>query len=80
MPTTTVKNIPPGLYEQLKRSAQANRRSINSEIISLIEQAFAPKKVQPEMAIARARTLREKTAGYEIGDDELSQAKRAGRP
>ena len=29
--------------------------------------------------IARARTLREKTAAYQVTDDEFTQAKAAGR-
>lgn len=80
MPTITVKNIPPDLYERLKRAAQANRRSINGEIIFQIEQALSPHRIEPEVTIMRARNLREKTAKYEIGDEELSRAKKAGRP
>ncbi len=80
MPTITVKNIPPDLYERLRRSAAANRRSINSEIIVCIEQAVRSSKVDVEEVLAEARRLREKTAGYEITDEELTRAKSAGRP
>lgn len=80
MPTITVKNVPPDLYERLKRSAQANRRSINSEIIFQIEHALSPQRIEPEVTIARARKLREKTATYDIGGEELDRAKKAGRP
>jgi hypothetical protein len=79
VPAITVKNIPPELYERLKRSAQANRRSINSEIIFQIEHALSPHRIEPEVTIARARKLRDKTAEYEIGDEELGQVKKAGR-
>jgi plasmid stability protein len=80
MPTITVKNIPADLYEHLKQSAQANRRSINSEIIVCIEQSVGSYRVDPEAAIARARLLREKTADYGISDEEFTAAKAAGRP
>ena len=80
MPTITVKNIPADLYERLKQSAQANRRSINSEIIVCIEQAVGSYRVDPEAAIARARLLREKTADYIISEEEFTAAKAAGRP
>lgn len=80
MPTITVKNIPPDLYERLKQSAAANRRSINSEIIVCIEQAVRSGRIDPEAFLARARTLREKTAHHPITDDEFIQAKSAGRP
>ena len=79
MPTLTVKNIPDDLYAQLKRSAELNRRSLNSEIIVCIEQAVRSRRVQPEEALLRARALREKTAQYHITDDEFNQAKEAGR-
>lgn len=79
MATITVKNIPPDLYEQLKQSAEAHHRSINSEIIACIEQAVRSRKIDPEAILVRARRLREKTADYMITDDEFSQAKREGR-
>jgi plasmid stability protein len=79
MPSITVKNIPPELYERLKRSARANHRSINGEIIALIESAISPRRVDPEQFLAEARKLRELTAHYRISDDEFNQAKREGR-
>jgi plasmid stability protein len=79
MPTITVKNIPAGLYERLKLSAKAHRRSINSEILVYIERAVGRQEVDPEATIVRARTLREKTEGYRVTDEEFTQAKAAGR-
>jgi plasmid stability protein len=76
----TVKNIPDEIYERLKRSAKANRRSINSEIIVIIEDAVRSKKIAPEEMLVRARGLREKTAKYSVTDDEFTAAKGAGRP
>jgi plasmid stability protein len=80
MPTITVKNIPDDLYARLKRSAQANRRSLNSEIIVCIERALSVRTVEPDEVLGRARRLREKTAGHVIGDEEFTAAKMAGRP
>ncbi|NIM93157.1 MAG: Arc family DNA-binding protein [Anaerolineales bacterium] len=80
MATVTLKNIPDDLYELLKRSAEVNRRSINSEIIVCIECAIRSQKVDHERVLSTARNLREKTASYEIDDDVLSEAKDAGRP
>lgn len=79
MPTITLKNVPADLYELLKQSAEANRRSINSEVIVCIERAVRSRKIQPETFLARARKLREKTEGYLITDDEFTRAKVAGR-
>jgi len=80
MATITVKNVPPELYEKFKELAKANRRSINSEVIVCIERAVRARRVDPEAALARARQLREATAGYGTSDEEFDAAKRAGRP
>jgi len=80
MPTLTVKNIPDELYTQLKRNAEINRRSINSEIIVCIERAVRSTPVNPEVTLARARQLREKTSLRPITDHEFTLAKTKGRP
>lgn len=79
MPTITLKNIPPDLYELLKESAAANRRSINSEIITHIERAVRGRKVNPEALLTRARELRQRTKEHPISDAAFKTAKLAGR-
>ena len=80
MPTLTVKNIPDALYILLKRQAEMNRRSINSEIIMCIERTIRSSRIDPEAHLARARVLREKSGEYLITEDEFNQAKTTGRP
>ena len=80
MPTITVKNIPPELYRRIKASAEANRRSLNSEIIACIEQAVASQAIDPEAFLQRARQLRERSGAYLLTDEDFNQAKQAGRP
>ena len=79
MYSITVKNIPTDIYQNLKRSAKANRRSINSEIILIIEEAVKSKKIEPAEFLVRTRELRDRTSNYTITDDEFSQAKQADR-
>ncbi len=79
MSNITVKNIPDALYEQLRRSAAANHRSINSEIIVCIERAVRGRRVDVETILANARRLREKTSSHPITDVQFTKAKRAGR-
>ncbi len=79
MYSITVKKIPADIYESLKHSAKVYRRSINSEIIVIIEEAVQSKKILPEEFLVRARQIREKTANFKITDDEFKQAKEAGR-
>ena len=77
--TITVKNIPPELYERLKQNAVLHHRSINSEVIALIEESIAAKKRKPEDFLASARTLREQTGRYGLMKKFVDRAKREGR-
>lgn len=40
MHTITIKSIPDDLYAQLKESARKNNRSLNQEILLILEQAL----------------------------------------
>lgn len=80
MPTITVKNIPPDLYERLKLAAEANHRSINSEIIVCIERSLGGRPLDVEQFLERARRLREQTAHYQLSDEDFNEAKTSGRP
>lgn len=80
MATITVKNIPEEIYEKIKLQAKANRRSVNSEIISIFEHAVqkrTPMDVQE--ILERARKVRELTAHYVITNEELTRWKKEGR-
>jgi len=78
MATLTIKNIPDDLYEDLKRYAELNRRSMNSEVILAIEQMVHGRRIGLEEKIRKAHQLREKTANDAISDEEFNRAKRVG--
>jgi plasmid stability protein len=80
MATITIKNIPDDLYAQLKDVAEANRRSINSEVIVCIERRLSSYKPDVDEVLQKARQLRELTAGYPLTDEALDEAIRDGRP
>jgi plasmid stability protein len=80
MTTVTVKNIPEELYMALRQAAEANHRSINSEIIACIEAAVVSRPIDPEDFLARTRRLRVWTADHPLDLETLLQAKAAGRP
>ena len=79
MATLTIKNFPDELYEQIKTSAAVNRRSINQEVIYLIEQVLAANAVGQEATLEEVRVLREQLGIY-VTDEEINQAKNEGRP
>jgi plasmid stability protein len=80
MTTITIKNIPPVLYERIKQKAKVNRRSINNEIITILEQGLAI-RTQAEVSelLESARKIRELTARYTLTDEEIEKAINEGR-
>jgi plasmid stability protein len=80
MATVTLKNIPDELYERLKATAQAHRRSINSELIYCLETVLKPRKISAEERLARLRRVRPQVDPNAVGLDEIQQAIDQGRP
>ena len=80
MPNLTVKNIAPDIYERLKRSAHANHRSLNGEIIATLESAVGAPRMEPGAFLSRVRKLRESISAPPLTDAFLRKAKRQGRP
>ncbi|MEM7334864.1 MAG: Arc family DNA-binding protein [Chloroflexota bacterium] len=79
MANLTIKNLPDELYEKIKAIAAYNRRSINNEVIVIIENAIEKDPIIYDDAIERVRILREKMNIY-VTEDEINQAKNEGRP
>lgn len=77
--TITLKGIPDDVYEQLKRSAEANRRSINSEVIVCLETVLLPKKTTVLEHIAKAREIRASLKHGAFKPEDMDRAKRQGR-
>lgn len=75
----TLKNIPPDLHKDLKSSAARHRRSLNGEIISLLEERFRPRRRAPEEVLAAADALRERMKGVWLTREMIDQAKKEGR-
>lgn len=80
MPTTlTLKNIPDTVYERLKLSAGAHRRSLNSEALVCLEAVLLPAKSTPDR-LARARELRGMLPKGKFQAHDIDTAKQQGRP
>ncbi len=78
--TYTIKNIPPVLHARLKQEAQKHRRSINSEILEVLEEVLLGSKQDDSKDMIReARILRSKFKGTTT-PEEISRFKRTGRP
>ena len=78
MPSITVKNIPETIYEKLKKQAEAQHRSMNSEIIACLEQSVNPIRVSPDEILRQARMMRKKVKGS-LSAEEIQIAIDQGR-
>lgn len=80
MANLNLKNIPDDLYDRLKQSANANRRSINSELIVCLEKNFLPQRVSVDENLNKIRALRKRVNAKKISAKEITSAKHLGRP
>lgn len=80
MPTTlTLKSIPDEVYERLKASAEAHRRSLNSEAIVCLESVLLPGKMAPNERLARAQALRASLPQGKFRAKDIHALKNEGR-
>ena len=79
MPTLTIKGLPDQIYQRLKAQADANRRSLNGEIIVCLERAVGPTRFDPEEWLAEVRAFRDGLPREPLADRELREARRSGR-
>ncbi len=79
MPAITLKVWPERLHRQLKARAARHKRSLNQEVLSVLEESVAPARrldvdaLQAEMRQFRARL------GFTTTPEEIDRFKRAGR-
>jgi len=79
MPSITVKNIPDSIYKKLKQQAEAQHRSMNSEIIACLERTVEPNRISSDEILRQARIMRKKVKGS-LSATEIQGAIDQGRP
>jgi len=77
--TITIKNMPDDLHRDLKASAARHQRSLNREIITILEEKMHPRIHMPEEVLADIHALRERFKDFRMTDEEIDQAKKEGR-
>lgn len=78
MATITLKNIPKFLHFEIKKRAEMNRRSINSEILTCLEEFLGFKEKDAENILAQAERIRKGIKGF-LTQEMLDQFKKEGR-
>ena len=75
----TLKSIPDVVYERLKASAEAHRRSMNSEAIVCLESVLLPGRMPPSERLARAQALRASLPQDKLRAKDIDKLKGEGR-
>lgn len=57
MYTIQLRNLPEDIYEAIKISASASRRSMTQEAIALIEEALKDKKLKQEYQVKKIKAI-----------------------
>lgn len=80
MPNITIRDIPDVLYQDIKKLAEKERRSINSQIIHGISEYLTRKK-SAHQRINEIKELRSSinVKGFEPSQEELKKAVEEGR-
>ncbi|HPO16946.1 MAG TPA: DNA-binding protein [Candidatus Hydrogenedentes bacterium] len=82
MKTLSIKNVPDELYLRLQAQAQQNHRSVNREVVAMLDTAIRVKE-KPEdkkAVLEEMRLLRARVSGPAFTLEEIQQAIDEGRP
>ena len=77
MPGLLIKNLPDELHTRLKARAAANRRSLSSEAIMLLQQGLADPAGPPRLEDLDRLRVR---GSRPLTEELLDQARNTGRP
>ena len=79
MAAITLKSLPATLHRTLKARAARHKRSLNQEVIAVLEEAVAPsRRVDVEATLAATRQFRD-SLKFEARPSEIEAFKREGR-
>lgn len=79
MPNLTLKNVPEDLLVRLRAQAESNRRSVNSEILVLLDAALTVRKPDVDTMLDAVDTLHRTHAVEPMTLAEVRRAIRRGR-
>lgn len=79
MPTIIVRNVPDHVHRQLKRRAEEHRRSVNQEVLRVLEETVAELSGPDRQAIRQTcRAEQEPTPSWTIDPNEMKRTMREG--
>ena len=79
MASLTIRDIPDDILDALRHRARRNHRSLNGEVLSLLERQAFVSVVDAESLIAGVREVQEQYSMAPVDHDEVDAIKRRGR-
>jgi len=79
MPNLTLKNVPEDLLVRLRARAEDNRRSLNSEVLVLLDAALTPRKPDLDTMLTAVDAIHAAHAVEPLTPAEVRRAIRRGR-
>lgn len=80
MAALTIRNIPDDLYQDLKAHAAKHRRSLNKEVVMMLERTMGRKNADAMEWLQDVDALRDSLKVTPLTDRMINQAKNEGRP
>lgn len=81
MPSLTIKSLPEEVYTSLKKAAEKNRRSLNSEVIVSLQRSLAGSRPPTDEVIDSLRRWHKKLAGLpRLTSADIRRVRLEGRP
>lgn len=75
----TIKGIHPRIHRKLKAQAQANKRSLNGEVLTILERTVESPPPDIQQILTEARKLRTRFKGPPLTEKFLREARDQGR-
>jgi plasmid stability protein len=76
----TIKDVPPRLHKKLKARAQENKRSLNWEVIDILEATVEQRAITVTELLKGVREVHARINIPTLTEEFLREAKSAGRP
>ncbi len=80
MAALNIKSIPDDLYLELKKSATIHHRSINSEVIAILEPFLMHTRITKEQHLRNAADTRSRVKPGTISIQDITDSIHNGRP
>jgi plasmid stability protein len=74
----TLKDIPEGLHHGLKTRAELHGRSLNKEVLTILESVVTPTRISPKTMLERIQERRGRLS-HVVRDGELQKIIKEGR-